>query len=815
MATDNETIEYDIRIEAILALKNLADLTASVAGFRQKIQETSTFIRSISQQWGVPFKQVKSELQSLDAALSKNAASSTVFGGAGQAAWNQVGESAAKAEQKVSQSSKGIVGHIDAIRIAAGILVSMLVHQLLQAFTQVFTQAITNLREAELAVYNLINAEKRLSEQGIDVTPKGLQETIDKVRELVPILSKIQAGELVSRIATNVAPAVRFDSTQIQQMSEAIALLYVRNKALGKSFEEVESQVTNAFLTGKVSQGINNLGVKINDQIVKDEALRLGLVKTAEEFDNLTGAIESQIKAQAMLSIIYQNAQQDIGSLDEYMGTADANIERFKKAWSDLLTTGMEIFGPLVAKGFEVLANALEIVVRLLEAAKPLLEYFVSRMVALIDTTRNMPQYFKFGGGKLFAENFKENVAKAEGRFKSLSDQADTATGIGGLSSSVKAAQKHEEDLTRIFQEARDKRIDIDRNYQNKLQDLALDNSRKLEDIARKQAQQISDANRDYAEKVSDINRDAEQQEQDARADANRRSVEIERKYQEELKNLREKYLLDLEDALHERDARQILHLMRQYEIDKKHAQEERSTEQKRSQEQLQLKLKDIEQNRKLKLEEAKRDLENKIKDIKLSAARERQEAAINYNRQLADARLAHQRALEEQRLYLQKKLKDLADALAKEYNMTASQLQALQALYTGMGIVTNNATGSPYSPASINAGTYTPPPNSGFSGSGLYGTTGLAQGGSYLARTPHSINVAEQGPELIQATPLNRIGSDINKLFAQAGSTGGESMTGQLEIGVTLSPDLEARVISKTLNKTADVILKVNRSKV
>jgi hypothetical protein len=59
----------------------------------------------------------------------------------------------------------------------------------------------------------------------------------------------------------------------------------------------------------------------------------------------------------------------------------------------------------------------------------------------------------------------------------------------------------------------------------------------------------------------------------------------------------------------------------------------------------------------------------------------------------------------------------------------------------------------------------------------------------------------------------LGRAGADVNKLFMQAAMNkqgGGER--GMLELGVTLSPDLETRIVRKSLDEAAEVVMKVNR---
>lgn len=820
MAIDNETVEYDIRIEAVLALKTLADLTNSVRGFKNQIQEATTFIRSQAQQWGVPFQQVKSELQALDASLSKNAASSTVFGGAGQAAWNQVGQASQQAEQKVRKSSQGIVGHFTAMRIAAGILVSMLVHNVLQAFQQVFTTAISNIRETELAIYNLINAERRLSEEGIDVTPKGLQETIDSVRELVPVLSKIQAEELVSRIATNVAPSLKLTNEQIRQMSESVALLFVRNKALGKSFEEVESQLTNAFLTGRVSQGINNLGVKLSDQIVRDEALRLGLVKTEQEFDNLTGEMEAQVKAAAMLSVVYQNAQQDLTSLGDYMETTDAAVEKTKTVWSDFLTEAGTAFGPVLRVGLKVITNALEIMLIVLQKVRPVLIDVASTIVGFVEASRNLPQYWQMWGQGYadFFENFAKFKSQAEKSFTSLSDHADTAT--ASIENLVDASESFDADGFGNEIE------DIIENTQNALEDLDTDLDRKRTDIDTEYQRKSADAWLDYQRKLEDINQDSADKITEIKQKFREDDREREAKYQNELWELQQKYLLDLEDALHERDARQIIRLQKQYAIDKESMERKKNLDTNQSQRDMEI---DIQQ--------AQNEAKNKREQARLEYERDLQDQQIAKQRELEDLRIWHQRELQDIQTTQQRKLETLIRGWIEEGKITqagAAQVYSILRGYFGPGGLTDqlyqymmNSMMSTTSrlPASMSGA---PAPyfdlaaaSANSLNSGNIGRTvtspsrrvGMAEGGTYLARTPQSIDVAEKGPELIQATPIGRLGADINKMFLQ--SSGKEGLAGAMEIGVTLSPDLEARVINKSLDSVGDIILKVNRTKV
>lgn len=748
---------------------------------------------------------------------------------------SQMGKSFQEAGQKAQSG-------INTIRIALGILVSMLIHNVIQAFQTAFSTAIHNLRETELAVYNLINAERRLSEAGIDVTPKGLQETIDGIRELVPILSQIQAEELVSRIASNVAPAVKFDAGQIKQMSEAIALLYIRNKALGKSFEEVESQVTNAFLTGRVSQGINNLGVKLSDQIVRDEALRLGLVKTEEEFDNLTGEMEAQIKASAMLSVVYKNATQDVESLGSYMQTTDAAIEATSTAWNNLLTTVASKFGPIIIEYLTGVVYWLERANEWLTKNQEKAENFAAVLagatrvmveVGKIRAEQNiLDQTFNVGeNANRIGEAFRNGVKDALEANKELADAIDTPTAaVENLNEAVDDfdASKMLDQIQDILDKTREAQQDLDIEFGRKTLDLDIEYDRKG-----------ADAYLDYQRKVEDINREAEDKIAEIKQKHREEDIQREAEYQNKLWELQQKYLMDLEDALHNRDARQIIRLQREYELEKEMLARRNELEEEESNREERGEIRDVRDDQRDDLEEAAIDYQRKLQDLNIAKEREQQDLQTWYAREQADLQLDQDR-----------KLQALTEGWAEAGTLTeqnAGLIYSIIAGYFGPGGLTDQIYAymrASLAQAMAMAGSISlpmgqPAPYSQLAAQGSYAQTatpiqqltsggypepytpayvprpgGYAEGGAFLATTRDSITVGERGPELVQTTPIGREGMDVNRFFMGAGGEGSET-GGQMEIGIMLSPDLEARILRKNMDATANVILKVNRSKV
>jgi hypothetical protein len=839
---DNEQVRYDIIIEAKAAIHAMRDMLKYTHDNTTKMTEFTQQILLDSKRWGISWQQAIGVYKQLNAELSKSK-KGTLFGQTGgqdlfkntetyMASLEKVGrlqqaagQSAEKMGTQTENGTKKAVRGIDAMRIALGVLISMLVFQVIQAIQNTFSLMIKNLRETELAIYNLINAERRLSEMGVDVTPKGLQETIDSVRELVPILSQIQAEELVSRIATNVAPALKLTNVQIRQLAEATALLYVRNKALGKSFEEVEAQITNAFLTGKVSTGINQLGVKISDQIVKDEALRLGLVKTEEEFNSLTGEMESQIKAAAMLSVVYKNATGDIQSIGEYMETTDAKIEKSKSVWDDLLTTLGTLFGPILGGVIEALTHSMEGWIMILDRVKEPLQSVVATwgaFINVINKTGNVPTGILDVFQLFSSDKFFQEYEKIKEGFEGLDAVADTPTNaIENFQDSL-----DDFDADKFSQEVEDIHKDMEQAYEDLNEKLA----EKQADLDLEYQRKAADAQRDYQRKVQDINRDAEREIANLKDKQREEDIRAEQDYQLKLWELRMRFLMDLEDALHARDARQVIRLMKQYAIDKEALERKKNLDDRNREEDQRNALEDIEIKRRQRLEDAQLEYQQKLQDQQTAKQREQDDLAQWYAREQADIQTNIQRKLEaliagwiaEQQLTEQNAATvygilskyfgpgGMTDAL---YAYMASQLSSMSAMaqqmsgYSSGGGLSNGG----YSPGGgLGLG------SAGGSVGGL-GSTGsrrprFAEGGSMLATRPTTVTFGEAGAELAQFTPIGRTGQDVNKMFMGNGMGGG--MDGSLIVEMSLSPDLEARVVQASMNGVGNIIAKIRRTK-
>lgn len=819
---NDESVNYDVRINAVQAIQDLRQLALEADKVHKKLAPLG---KGPGGSFGDIWKKMSEDAKKATADVAK------------------VGPAAQKSGQEMQSGFSRAISTINILRIALGALVSMLLFNVIQAFGAMAQGALKGLSEIEAAMFNIVNAEKRLSDQGVDISVGGLEKLIEDLRVLNPMLSKFQATELISTLATKVAPSFGFGTEQIERMAKSVTVLAVRNQALGKSFEEVQQQFITGILSGRVTQGINQLGTKLTDQIVKENAVATGLVRTAEAYDKLAAKEQERINVLSIMSILEKETAEEAGNIPTFLQTASGMIGIVKAQFQDILTSIGQKFAPVLKEVLKIVIGFLETLNRsLVENAEAwdtlvTISTAVVRVIGVIATAfLDLAMMIGKAGAALYG--FLSAIPVVGNAVKALFPDAGyadtpTAPGMGGGAVTAEAQKYGEEyaqavaeaedKVSDLMKEARDKRLDIERDYQRKLQDIARNYAQKLEDIARNTAQKVEDANRNYGQKIEDINRDANQKIAEAQEDARNKELDAEEEFQRKLAELRQRFLFDLEDALHERDARQVLRLIREYNFDKKNLEDKRKLEREESQLSLQHKLENIEIERQQKLEAAKREHEERLAEIALYAQRERQDAAIANRRALADARLDHQRKLAENREYLKRKLQDIAEAVAKEFQLTAAGAQAISSLlggYFGAGGVVgqifnglqNSLTGMTQvagSGAVSGDGSYQGYGYSGYGYSG-YGA-GFAEGGTLIATRPTKAVFGEKGPEKVSFTPLGRSGRNTSQVFGDKSAAG---MGGSIALEVSLSPDLEARIIDSSLEGVAIHLEKIARTK-
>lgn len=424
-----------------------------------------------------------------------------------------------------------------------------------------------------------------------------------------------------------------------------------------------------------------------------------------------------------------------------------------------------------------------------------------------------------------FANWIKRNWLEATGRsLESLgtgvSIDSDTPTGdtTNGAGDELLEEEKNLQDaLERMNNEILESQIKLAQD----MEDAQIDLGRKLVDIATEYAKKRADAERDYANAVRDINSEYQSKIQDinisqqqANAEARNNELQKEAEFQNKMLELKEKFLMDLEDALHARDARQVLRLVKQYNLEKTQAEREYELEKEKDKRENSLRNKKFAQDREraqrerqAKLQEAQQEYQDKLAKLKADEEAER-----------AAAELAYQRKIEDLEREMHNRLEIVGANLIAEFNLTKAGLDAILALYhryykdvTGIYQAMNTMLAGQ---GNISLPSFTTSGGKGSSGGGGSSHLKMAEGGSILANKPTNVTFGEAGLELATFTPLNKSGRDVNKVFSSVGGSVGVGGKGLVELLVTLSPDLKAQIVREAMGQTAGIITKISRSK-
>lgn len=848
--SDSEQVRYDIIIEAKAALAALQDLLRLTDDNSQKVKIFSNVVLEQSQAMGVAWKELLGVYKQLNTELSQSH-QANVFGPTGgqdlmgqSEQYLQTLQETGRLEQDVAQgaTAMGSAGETAAnkfvsgmhfVRIALGAIEAMLLFNLVQAVQTFFQTAIKNAEDLEASLYRLHNAERILSEEGINVSTKGLEDGILRIKKLLPIFSKEDITGEVGQIAI-MTKSLGLTEQQILDLSKAVAIYNV-NSVANETLQQTTQRVLSSLLTSN-AKGVADLGIKLGDAAIEAKAFEMGMLRAGESVSSLT----AHEKDLAKLQIILDTAGASVDGLNEYLDTNTARIQKNKAAWNDLLTNIGQVLLPFVP----ILTNLFGEMNREIDQSKAFLVAFLAVLLTFkavfddvihgnIKSLGDFKRALQDIGAEIkkallqrfFPEGLPDNAPSwMKQFFGNAGNPQETPTNPNGVnpaeqqsqSDRVKVISDVESKIQNIMQESADKKANIELDYGRKLEDIATQYSQKLEDIARDTAHKREDALRAYNQKVEDINRQADQAEAQAKADARQKEIDREKEYQQKLKELREKFLMDLEDALRNRDARQVLRLIKQYNLDKKNLADRQKLDQQQAKRDLANKLKQIEQERQLKLQAAQREYQDKLQEIAIGEARALEEAQIWRKRQTEDANIWYQRQMADYRQYLQQKLRDLANSLAQEYKLTAQGAAAIYKLlqsYFGAGGLNTNLLAS-FAQALANIIQASSSSGSGSTGSSSTTSNtggGFAEGGTYLATRPTRMLVGEKGAEKITVTPLTKPGNNTGQIFGDKSAAG---TNGNVHIRLELSPDLEAKIIESSLESVALTLDKVTRSK-
>lgn len=729
---------------------------------------------------------------------------------------------------KVNSSAKRAGQGFSILRSAMGFLTAMALSNIANAFISMFQKIIDSASQAEQALIKLSIAEKAISQAGIDITPTELTDIAQRVADTYKSVSEIDASKMISNLAV-LTKDLHLTADEYENLAMAIPLVA---QQAGVSIESATEQVITGLT--KSGRGWADLGITVDANIIKQKAVTEGLVASEEAYKNLTAEQKQQVEVLALLQILQDNVAGNAEEQEKYNNTLAGSQTALNAAWEDFAAAIGEFAAPAIIQFLQSATSFLEMMNSALKSVSSSTEELSAMFAGLLASLRELGKYSAAAGpllGLLFSwedgtNSFKEGYEKAKKYIEDMKRLNDEPT--------AQIAPKIEVDDEKIQEAFRDLKLDIEKENRKleddkyeaeidlgiKLGEIDIDYAQEVSDIIRDYNQDIEDEARDYANTIQKINDDTNTSIVDAQTKYREDELSAERDFKNEMLKLREDYLMNLEDALHERDARQVLSLMRQYALDKKQATRDYKADQEERKRAFELELKQIEEERQRKLEEARIEHEQQLAEIELAKQRELEEADLARQREKEAAKRDYENKIAELERHNARRIQEMGIAMQNEYNLTAQQAEALRLMLQGNleAYTQYMTTMLQMQQDAVNQYNANISGHSG--GTSVIGGVhtqmgGFAEGGTVIADKPTSLTFGERGLEMASIIPLNRVGRDVNKLFDGSGNgMRGSSAEGNIAIELFLSPDLESRIVNNTLSETARTMVRVRNRK-
>jgi hypothetical protein len=350
---------------------------------------------------------------------------------------------------------------------------------------------------------------------------------------------------------------------------------------------------------------------------------------------------------------------------------------------------------------------------------------------------------------------------------------------------------------------------------------------RDLEDIETGRLDDIEDENNKYYNDIADAAREAADERAAAEREYRDRELIAELRFQERLRQLKEGFLFDLEDAVRERDARQIIRLTRQYNMEREQIIREEEIAKKERWLAYQRQLADIDRQKAERMSRLYAEHMERLREIDLQAEREQQRAELEAQRKKEDEELRYQQEKADRNTrykdqladldrQLQSRINEVTAKLLEEYNVTANQLDAIAKAYEatyGPGGRIDQA--YKYYLSLISTISGTPRYGEGYKPPIPYKPPGHAEGGTKIVTKPTMELFGEGGPEMVSWTPLGRSGINVGRTQgAVPAGMGGKGGNGKLLIQLNLDAGLQYQIVDQAMGELADVMMKIERAR-
>lgn len=512
-----------------------------------------------------------------------------------------------------------------------------------------------------------------------------------------------------------------------KQVSDVVKTSAVLAQLNNSTLKETTTALST-YLNSGVSQGLESTGLVLGRGLDRWIAYQEGLKSaTLDGIDPATKAmlrlkyvlqqIEPQMKELSTRPVIIANqwdaANNSMAESEKTLGAAFAPfVIRFKEGWADILNffttyaipalqdfyvfvveTIARVMGRVVATA-AVIRSQLE----LLKAGKELATY--EEVQAKINSIIER-------GAKKAREDIEKDFIK--GSKDALAAWADEDVDVLGpiIGGTEEDAAKLEEFWTELFKQLNDlvndynndlleaerdhlkEEEDLRKEYQQKILDAEREYREKLEDLARKNQQDIADEYTKYQQGIEDANREYQQKLADAQREYRDNEINAEEEFQKKLKRLREDFLFDLDDAVRERDARQIMSLIKRYNVDRQRMIEDFQDEKQERQNNYKDQLEDIRLWRERRLQELAIEHQRRLEEIQIEYQREQEEAARARDQELAELTdwladrqeeidIAHEEELAELKRHFEDRMAEILSSLMAEKGIQKEYADAI-----------------------------------------------------------------------------------------------------------------------------------------
>jgi len=720
---------------------------------------------------------------------------------------------------KQTSSSMGVLGSqaTKTARILERIFAAAIIGVVLNAIRQLINamkEAVEAGAELSRSLLDVQASARALQRVGMETT---VREWVDLIDELDKKFTQFSTGDIQTAI-TRLLDLGRVTGASREEMIRLINAAGTLATEKGKTLTEAMEAFAQPVATGR-THALREFVDVMRETSIEAEAKRRGIVGLNEE-------ITEYHRLLAVLAIAEERQLQVMGDtvlIQEHV--SGKYIENKENIVTLKAAIGSELL-PVTAKLQEAFVWLLD----KLDGAIQGLQLFYAVLITQFTFISKLAVSIKELGGVFQAlrhpiDTINTLLSQWGHLFRDVANVInprlfnELAEGVENSSQAFEdgegAVEGYLDIITDLFNKVKENFIDMSqdiekewRKFQQKFIGYVEKMQLKLQELYLKLQFNIAKAYRSANDKIAEANKDYRNNE-----------IEAEEKYQEKLRKLREQFLFDLEDALHERDARQIMRLIRQYNLKKTQLGREREQER----------------------EENKRNLADEIDDIKRQRDARIRELQLEYA--FRKAQMERQFALE-QKLRLQAHLDRIAEikkntkqrneelvrALIAQGKISAEQgaliARVFDAFFGPGGAVDGSVTylvglielavdatiraiqrlsnvfkSLPKSFGKAPAPPTSPPPRNPI--------PGMAEGGTFLATKPTTVTFGEAGPEIGEFTPLSKTMGKI-----PSGLSKDSSRSDKVELLVRMEEGLVAEIVDATLDQTATVVLNVERSR-